>query len=108
MTDKKKIYLSLPITNYDIEERKEYAETMKAELLEKYPYCEVITPFDVCPDSTLPYNELMGRDIAALLDCDMVYFCRGWLDSKGCLAEYKVAKVYNKIIIVSETGSIVQ
>jgi hypothetical protein len=41
----------------------------------------------------------MGRDIQALLECDAVYFCRGWQDSKGCQAEYEVAKIYGKKMV---------
>lgn len=41
----------------------------------------------------------MGRDIEALLECDTVVFCRGWHQSKGCQAEFEIAKIYDKDII---------
>ena len=74
-----KIYISLPITGYDLQERKQYAENVRSRLQQIYPDGEIITPFDVCADPSLPYEELIGKDISALLTCDMVYVCNGML-----------------------------
>lgn len=60
---------------------------------------EPVTPFDVSPDSNASYTEHMGKDIQALLECDAVFFCRGWQDSKGCQAEYEVARIYGKQMV---------
>lgn len=90
---KKKIYISLPITGH------EYLAKLRAEVRQKelrQKGVDAVTPFDVSPDSNASYAEHMGRDIQALLECDAVYFCRGWQDSKGCQAEYEVAKIYGK------------
>ena len=56
-----KIYISLPITGYDLRERKQYAESVKNRLQQIYPDDEIITPFDVCADQSLPYEELMNN-----------------------------------------------
>ena len=64
-----KIYISLPITGYDLQERKRYADSVKKRLQQVYTDSEIITPFDVCTDPSLPYEELVGKDIAALLTC---------------------------------------
>lgn len=93
-----KIYISLPITGYDLQERKQYAESVKNGLQQMCTNCEIITPFDVNPDPTLPYEELIGKDIAALLTCDMVYVCKGSDTSSGCLLERYAAQIYGKII----------
>ena len=93
-----KIYISLPITGYDLQERKQYAENVNEKLQQIYPDGEIITPFDVCTDLSLPYEELIGKDIAALLTCDMVYTCKGSNDSKGCRLERYAALIYGKII----------
>ena len=66
-----KIYISLPITGYDLQERKRYSENVKKRLRQIYPDGEIITPFNVNPDPSLPYEELIGKDIAALLTCDI-------------------------------------
>jgi len=88
---KKKIYISLPITGH------EDLAKLRAEVGQKG--FDAVTPFDVSPDSNASYAEHMGRDIQALLECDAVYFCRGWQDSKGCQAEYEVAKIYGKQMV---------
>ena len=97
-----KIYISLPITGYDLQERKQYAENVKNRLKQIYPDGEIITPFDVCADPSLPYEELIGKDIAALLTCDMVYVCNGSNHSKGCRLEYYAALIYGKLIMKKE------
>lgn len=91
-----KLYISLPITGYDLTERKEYAEKMKEKLTPIFLEYELVTPFEVCPNSEEPYPRLMGRCIEALLECDAAYFCPGWEKSKGCLAEFEVARIYGK------------
>lgn len=89
---KKKVYISLPITGYDIEERKRVADSAKARA--RAMGCEAITPFDVCPEEGKPYAYYMGRDIEALLGCDIIYLCKGWEHSKGCCAEAAIATIY--------------
>ena len=96
----KKYYVSLPISGYDLDERKLCAICAEKQIVERYPKpLQVITPFVVCPESDKPYSYYMGKDIEALLECDAVYFCKGWQDSKGCMAEFEVARIYGKEII---------
>jgi hypothetical protein len=59
-----KMYASLPISEHDIEETKEYAEKVKKFLEERCD--EVITPFDVCDEEGESYPYYMGKDIEAL------------------------------------------
>ena len=45
-------------------------------------------------------SELFKRkDIEALLECDAIYLCEGWQNSKGCMAEFEVARIYGKEIM---------
>ena len=99
-----KIYISLPITGYDLQERKQYAESVKNRLQQIYTDSEIITPFDVCTDPSLPYEELIGKDISALLTCDMVYVCKGSSHSKGCRLERYAALIYG--IIIARNGDL--
>lgn len=99
-----KIYISLHITGYDLQERKQYAENVRSRLKQIYTYSEIITPFDVCTDPSLPYEELIGKDIAALLTCDMVYVCNGSNNSKGCRLERYTALIYG--IIIARKGDL--
>lgn len=95
---KKKLYISLPITGHSLDVVKKQAETYKNIWCKRY---EVITPFDVHPnnDGSKPYSYYMGKDIEALLECDIIYMSPGWVHSKGCNAEYQVAKIYGIEII---------
>lgn len=94
---KKKVYISIPISGKDITEVNLIVNMVKKGL--EINGCTPVTPFDASPDSKASYSEHMGRDIQALLECDAVYFCRGWQESKGCQAEYEVAKIYGKQMV---------
>ena len=50
-------------------------------------------------DTNKPYSYYMAKSIELLLECDAIYLCKGWKKSKGCRAEYEVAKIYGKKII---------
>ena len=90
---KKKLYISLPISGRNLDDVKRRAEYLKNSIIsEEY---EGVTPFDICPDSTLPYSELMGRDISGLMECDAVLFDYDWNESKGCRIEMAVAQICN-------------
>ena len=95
---KKKLYVSLPITGYALDEVKKQSEIYKNIWCRKY---EVVTPFDVNidADQDKPYSYYMGKDIEALLECDAIYMSPGWVHSKGCNAEYQIAKIYGLEII---------
>ena len=103
----KRIYLSLPIKNtgYTTKERMKYADEVRRLLELHYGVRNenviVITPFDVNENGDEDsYARKMGNDIEALLECDAIYMCEGWQHSKGCMAEFEVARVYGKEIIM--------
>ena len=83
-----KIYLSGPISGYDIEERKvvfsNTAEMLKSNGNDVFNPIESIVP--------KPYSEYIRYDLKQLLDCDAIYLLNGWRDSKGCRIEAQVAK----------------
>ena len=102
----KRIYLSLPIKNtgYTTKERMKYADEVRRFLELRYGVRNenviVITPFDVNENEDKEsYARKMGNDIEALLECDAIYLCEGWQNSKGCMAEFEVARIYNKQIL---------
>lgn len=92
-----KVYISLPISGRDINVVRHDAEKM-AEMIRMNELIPV-SPFDVSPDDNATYAEHMGKDIQALLESDAVVFMKGWQDSKGCQAEYEVARIYGKKIL---------
>ena len=103
---RKRIYISIPISGHDIEEVKAKAIDIIERLLwdvfelkkgRNRP--DIITPFDVCHEPDKPYSYYMGKDIEALLECDAIFLCEGWQNSKGCMAEFEVARIYGKKIM---------
>ena len=104
-----RLYLSLPISGKPTKERMAYANQMRDALTEFWKgnglfkgvsELKIITPFDVNENEDKDsYARKMGNDIEALLECDAILLCEGWQNSKGCMAEFEVAKIYGKEII---------
>ena len=97
MSAKKKCYISVPITGRDgdaVEADIIYASA----LVGKLGY-EAVDPtsVEVQPDGESDYATCMGNCIRALLECDAIFMCNGWERSKGCRAEFEVAKVYGLV-----------
>lgn len=107
-----RIYISLPISGYDLEERKKKAAQMKDQVMQavktkKLAYISkngkavsltesntvVVTPFEIVPDATgMTYEQVMAKDLEVLMTCDIVVFARHWQYSKGCRIEFAVAR----------------
>ena len=105
MKDKiKKMYLSGPISGYDIAERKETFKRKQREL-ESYGY-EILNPME----NGLPVDAVthahMRRDFEMLLQCDAIYFMEKWLHSKGCAVEFDVATACGMEVYFEEAFSI--
>jgi hypothetical protein len=94
--NKKRIYISLPISGHPIYSVMSRALSIKEKLMDGY---WAITPFDICSDLTQPYSYFMGEDIKELLECDAVYFAKGWEKSRGCRLEHSAAEIYGKEIL---------
>ena len=91
MTTKKKkvVYLSAPISGYDINER--YDTFSKVEnKLKKLGY-KVLSPMKNGLTQDAPTTQHMKRDIIMLLQADAIFFMDGWHHSTGCLTELHVA-----------------
>ena len=88
-----KIYISLPITGHDVGQCKALADAVAQVIADRGH--TAITPFDVCPEEDKPYSYYMGKDIAALLECDAALFIGRWSQSKGCTLEHRCAEIYN-------------
>ena len=93
----KRVYLSLPISGYDLEERIETA--MRKEVKLKGMGYDVVNPLGNEWQSGLTTCEYMERDIRALLDCDTVLFMKGFNRSAGCHTELCVAMACGKNIL---------
>lgn len=91
MTSKKKkvVYLSAPISGYDINERRETFERVENEL-NKLGY-KVLSPMKNGLSQDEPTSRHMKRDIILLLQADAIFLMTGWNRSAGCLTELNVA-----------------
>ena len=94
----KSIYISLPIAGHEdtYEQRLDEAvEYVKA----KFPeYNRIVTPKEVAMQieelykpKKPKYKDYLFYDIEQLYDCDAIFMCKGWFDSKGCLVEHVFA-----------------
>lgn len=100
------IYISLPISGYDLEERRLVAESAQRILQERYRDARVISPFDVADyveamNPQADYSDYIKEDIALIIDkVDVVYFLVNprLTKSKGVRLEYHTAKIYGKKI----------
>ena len=86
---RKKCYISIPITDREIEEVKREIDSLKHVLRnnENIP----ISPFDRDVDFNATHEQHMKEDIKLLLDCDAILMARDWERSVGCRAELNVA-----------------
>lgn len=41
----------------------------------------------------------LGRSVTAMSQCDAVYFCHGWENTRGCVIEHDVAQTYGLEIL---------
>lgn len=100
------IYISLPITGHDLEERKRVAETAR-HCLQLDPDAFVVTPFDISEGLELlnpspSYADYMKEDIAYIIEkAEAVCFLVNPVltKSKGVQLEYHTARIYGKKIM---------
>ena len=89
VTMAKKIYISLPISHYDLEERRQYAQKIEDSL--SHFYETVVNPLKNGIPDTADWRVHMRRDMQLLLGCDAIYLTKDWESSKGCKLEFDVA-----------------
>ena len=89
MKEKKRIYLSLPISGCDIDERRNTAAEKQLEL-EKMGFV-VENPLENGLPADAGTFAHMRRDIEMLLGCDAIYMMSRCFHSAGCTTEFHVA-----------------
>lgn len=90
MKRKPKIYISAPITGYDLEERRKSFAKWAQIIINAG--CEPVNPMEKNIPDDAPYVEHMKADINLLLDCDGYILSTVWTASKGCRCENAVAE----------------
>ena len=89
----KRCFISLPITGRK-EDARDKCSAFEFLLERQFPDCKFVTPFKVAPENNMPASYYMGKDIAALMECDTVLACKDWENSKGCQCERFISKQY--------------
>ena len=85
----KKIYLSIPISHLNYDDQKEHAEKV-ARFLEEMGF-EVLLPFNNGVPKEAHDSVHMRADFKMLLECDAIFMCKGFEDSRGCRDEFTIA-----------------
>ncbi len=86
------------------DEEIEKVKAKATEILNKMGY-EVINTFfkndfdDHDFTKGTPGVYFLAKSIEKMTVCDLVYFCKGWKDARGCRIEHEVAKEYGIPII---------
>lgn len=87
--EKKKIYLSGPISGFVLEERI-WTFTHVAEMVEKWGH-HAVNPFDNGLPHDAGYGDHMKADMKMLLECDGILMLPDWQQSAGAQLELRVA-----------------
>lgn len=87
--EKRKIYISIPITGKDYKKQREHADEI-ARSLSRQGW-EAVNPFNIFAGKNPSYEDHLACDLRALMDCDAIYFCEGWENSLGCNIEHDTA-----------------
>lgn len=104
---KKRIYISLPISNYDLDERRATALAKQRELEEAG--FVVVNPLNNGLPADAGTHAHMKRDFEMLLGCDAIYMMERWLHSAGCKCEFDVATACGlEVYIQIPTGGVIR
>ena len=92
-----KVYISIPISGYDVREVQEHADIVKSHL--SWKGYTVISPFEIYAGKNPTYTDRILANLEKLFECDAVYICNSWRESKGCRIEHMVAEEFGKVIM---------
>lgn len=104
--DKKRIYVSGPISGHDLEERRQAFK--QAQVMLEAQGWSVINPMENGLPAEATTHEHMKRDINMLLSCDAIYMLCRWTHSKGCMVEFHVATAIGLDVYFEESGTMIK
>lgn len=103
------IYISLPITGYDENERREKCKQAKEYIRKKYGTdIDIVSPFEICDAlraniGSPTYGNYLGADVQFIIDeADAIFVITEngeFPESKGVRLEYTAAQLYGKKIL---------
>lgn len=104
MTQKKKVFISLPMHGYSVADiRKKQLQIFGMLNPEKYELIETAITVDPNLEKTMTENEIrvwcLGRSIQKMAFADLVVMAPGWTEASGCCVERDVACRYGKRIL---------
>ena len=88
------VYVSHPISGYDIQKMKEYESRLKPKLEAQFPGAYIFMPLLELngPDSKYTeYWKLMKECLGVVYKCNNFVLCPEWIKSNGCRDEFYVA-----------------
>lgn len=101
----KLIFISVPMTGFT-DEQIANAKNRARKKLEalgedtNVEYVVVDQPeINELPDKKHPGIACLGMDLEPLSECDSIFMCKGWENSKGCKVEHLCAQLYSIEII---------
>lgn len=101
----KKLFISQPMrdkTDEEIKaEREEAIKEVERQLGEKVQVIDSF--FEGAPHDAKPLW-FLGKSIELLAQADIVYFCRGWQDYRGCRIEEMCAREYDIKLIMRRSN----
>ena len=95
--------ISMPMNGLTDEEMNKNFNKAKS-FLEQFGYKVIDTVFSGSDfsENTLEIKHIkqrgvyfIAKSLEAMSYCDVVYFCKGWKNARGCQIEHQVAKNYN-------------
>lgn len=99
-----KVFISQPMngrTEADIQEQRAQV-TEKLKLQFGDGNIEVLDTYFKDVDASVAPLWCLGESIKLMTEADVVFFCRGWDHSRGCVIEHKCAEAYG--IVMLEEG----
>lgn len=101
----KKAMISQPMNGY-VQDGIFKTKRKAVDYLESKGCIVVNTYFDKYNDSVIEdLNKplyYLSQSLLRMSGCDVVYFCKGWENARGCKIEHEVAKTYGLEIIYEE------
>ena len=104
MSDKKKAMICQPMRGLTDDEILSVRNEAKS-FLESLGYEVINTFFDQSESEGIKNRPLycLSKALSKMADCDTVYFCKGWEDTRGCVIEHNAAAEYGLNILDQKT-----
>lgn len=97
-----KVFISQPMQGRRDADIIDERESVAKKLVGKYGNeLRVINSFikDLPPESGNAPLWCLGRSIQMMSEADLVYFCKGWMEARGCKLEHECAVAYGMQVV---------